>query len=146
MSRLDQETLCTGRCYCGASCLFAEGEPEIVTYCHCSDCRRATGAPVAAFAQFPESAVKMKGPVGTRSHRGVSRQFCTSCGSPLTARFDYLPGRIYLAVGCLDAAAELTPELHCHFDARLPWLCIKDDLARIPTSGRRALNDRSVTE
>lgn len=37
-----------GRCYCGASTLAIDATPQIVTYCHCMDCSRLAGAPVAA--------------------------------------------------------------------------------------------------
>ena len=42
----------TGRCYCGKTTIRASRPPQMVAYCHCQDCRRATGAPVAAFAAF----------------------------------------------------------------------------------------------
>lgn len=42
----------TGRCYCGATTVQATLAPLTVAYCHCIDCRRVTGAQVAAFAAF----------------------------------------------------------------------------------------------
>jgi hypothetical protein len=35
----------TGRCYCGAIRYEADGTPRDETNCHCSICRRTTGAP-----------------------------------------------------------------------------------------------------
>ena len=72
---------------------------------------------------------------------GVDRWFCRSCGSPLAARFEYLPDQIYLPVGILDQAADLAPGLHCHDDSRLPWLELADHLPRHASSGRKALNE-----
>ena len=46
------DTAFTGRCYCGAVSLHSDTPPLTVAYCHCSDCRRWAGAPVAAFAAF----------------------------------------------------------------------------------------------
>lgn len=67
------------------------------------------------------------------------RWTCATCGSPLAARFDYLPGQIYVPIGILDQAAELAPQLHCHAAQTLPWLCLNDDLPRSAGSARAVL-------
>lgn len=116
--------------------------PKTVTYCHCTDCRRITGAPVAAFAAFDENAVSLK-PASEKSvtvNPGVTRTFCENCGTPLTGRYDYLPGTIYIALGILDQAEQLAPELHDHESNRLSWLNIVDDCKRCPGSARDDLN------
>ncbi|MEL7347769.1 MAG: GFA family protein [Pseudomonadota bacterium] len=131
----------TGRCYCGAVRVEAAAAPLTVAYCHCTDCRRWTGAPVAAFAAFDASAVQIlpdPGPVTVVP--GVDRWFCRICGSPLAARFDYLPGQIYVPLGILDQAAEIEPQMHAHADAQLPWLHLADGLPREAASARGALN------
>ncbi|KIT17664.1 GFA family protein [Jannaschia aquimarina] len=130
----------TGRCYCGASSVVATGEPEIVTYCHCADCRRVTGAPVAAFAAFRSEAVDVRAGKPVSHSAGVARWFCRSCGSPMAACFDYLPGQVFVPVGVLDKAADLAPVLHCHSASALPWLTISDDVPREAGSGRAALD------
>lgn len=139
MSQKAETTLVNGRCYCGACSVSASQKPTMVTYCHCNDCRRWTGAPVAAFAQFPSDAVSTSGTLNTLTSVSVNRQFCSRCGSPLLSSYDYLPGQIYVALGCLDQAAEYPPELHCHDRSRLPWLCLTDDLHREADSGRGSL-------
>ena len=72
--------------------------------------------------------------------KGVERWFCETCGSPLGARYDYLPGQVYVPLGLIDQAAELPPSLHSHSSSALPWLCIKDHLARQEHSARDALH------
>lgn len=133
----------TGRCYCGATTIRATQAPLIVAYCHCTDCRRVTGAPVAAFAAFDEAAVTFTPDEGRRVsvNPGVVRTFCAACGSPLAGRYDYLPGQIYIAVGVLDQADELAPQLHAHEARRLRWLHIDDDLERLATTSRSRLAD-----
>ncbi len=132
----------TGRCYCGASILAASAAPLIVAYCHCTDCRRWTGAPLPAFAAFDEGTLSVEPALGAALEQvpGVQRWSCPQCGSPLVARFAYIPGQIYVPLGLLDQAANLPPGLHCHEDSRLPWLHIHDDLPRNAGSGRDALN------
>lgn len=130
----------TGRCYCGATTLMADGLPLSVAYCHCSDCRRWTGAPVAAFAALPADALVIDPDPGPLSAvPGVERWVCPMCGSPLAARFDYLPGHVYVPLGVLDQAADLPPKVHAHAGDRLPWLHIADDLPRPSGSARDML-------
>ena len=135
------EPIITGRCYCGATAIRATAPPFAVAYCHCADCRRVTGAPVAAFAAFESSAVTFS-PNEGRSVSvtpGVTRTFCDTCGSPLSGRFDYLPKTIYIPVGLLDQANAFPPELHAHDGSRLAWLHIEDGLERHAASARSQL-------
>lgn len=41
-----------GGCMCGAVRYEAIGKPDNVAYCHCSDCRGITGAPVVAWVVY----------------------------------------------------------------------------------------------
>ena len=132
----------TGRCYCGATKLYSTQAPKTVTYCHCSDCRRVTGAPVAAFAAFDESALSVVPNEGksVSLNPGVTRTFCEICGTSLTGRYSYLPGTVYIALGIIDQAEELVPELHGYESNRLSWLNIVDECKRCPGSARDDLN------
>ncbi|MEM7487934.1 MAG: GFA family protein, partial [Pseudomonadota bacterium] len=60
------------------------------------------------------------------------------------ARWDYLPGQIYVPVGLFDRAEDLVPTMHAHGDAALPWLHIQDDLLHLHGSARRALNETAA--
>ena len=42
----------TGGCRCGAVRFEASADPHHVSYCHCKDCRRASGAPVSALERL----------------------------------------------------------------------------------------------
>ncbi len=132
-----------GRCYCGASAFKAGLPPQTVAYCHCSDCRRWTGGPVGAFAAFAADALTFQPPLGPgfSAVPGVTRWSCPNCGSPLAARFDYLPGQVYVPVGLLDDAGAFPPELHCHSGSQLSWLHLSDDLPRERESGRATLRN-----
>jgi len=67
---------------------------------------------------------------------GVTRTFCKTCGSPLTGRYGYLPGKVYIAVSLLDQADDYAPELLAHVSKQLEWLDIEDDLERFKNSAR----------
>lgn len=131
----------TGRCYCGGRRIRAARVPQTVVYCHCADCRRASGAPVAAFAAFAETDVAFDPPLDRSASAapGARRWFCPDCGSPLASAYDYLPGQVYVSLGLLDQADVLPPRLHAHDANRLGWLCIADDLPREGASSRARL-------
>ena len=143
MSKADKDNAVsvTGRCYCGATTLSATESPQSIAYCHCTDCRRVTGAPVAAFAAFDERAVTFSPDEGRKinANPGVTRTFCAVCGSSLAGRYDYLPGQIYIPIGILDQANDLAPELHAHEKQRLKWLHVDDDLERLEATSRSKL-------
>lgn len=131
----------TGRCYCGRTRIRAQRPPQVVTYCHCSDCRRSSGAPVAAFAGFAVDDLSVE-PTLTKwasAAPGAKRWFCPNCGSPIAAEYDYLPGQIYVSLGLLDQAEALEPQGHAHAEEAIGWLHIEDDLPRQTGSARETL-------
>lgn len=135
----------TGRCYCGAHRFTGNRLPDVVTYCHCEDCKRVSGAPVAAFAAFGAGNVIFDPPLecSVSVSEGVERWFCGICGSPLAATYAYLPGQIYLSLGLIDQADALPPQRHAHAGNALTWLNIHDDLPRDTASSRQALRRSS---
>lgn len=133
----------TGRCYCGAVSLTADTQAQTVTYCHCADCRRVTGAPVTAFAAVAKGNVQLESDTDAIRHvthtQGVERWFCGDCGSPLKAWFQYLPDQDYLPLGVLDQAPDLPPEHHCYVHSAMPWMNVDDGLPRSDDSGSEIL-------
>ncbi|QEW18912.1 hypothetical protein LA6_001088 [Marinibacterium anthonyi] len=131
MANTDPDAI-TGRCYCGATTLRSTSMPHAVAYCHCQDCRRVTGAPVAAFAAFAVDAVVFQPNMGKSISvtPGVTRTFCDHCGTSLAGFYDYLPGQVFISLGVIDQADNLPPQVHAHAGERLSWLHIDDDLER----------------
>lgn len=121
----------TGGCRCGAIRFEAAAEPEHISYCHCADCRRATGAPVSAFVGFPAGAVSLLGDAPTTFENGtVTRIFCGVCGSPIA----YVDSRIgetsYFMLGAMDTPQNYKPTLHAYVSQQLPFLHMPDGLPR----------------
>ena len=136
----------SGRCYCGATTIVAHTDPLTIAYCHCTSCRRQSGAPVAAFAAFEDGALAVlpkEGPTAPGGP-GAYRRFCPTCGSATTARYDYLPGQIYVPIGLFDDPDAFAPKMHSHVDEAVTWLHISDDLPRETGSGRDRLNDATL--
>ena len=74
----------SGKCFCGAVQFEVTGEPEIMGYCHCTDCAEWAGAPINAFSLWPAGTVKVTAgadKLGSFAKTEAShRKFCTECG------------------------------------------------------------------
>jgi hypothetical protein len=123
----------SGGCRCGAVRFEANADPHHVSYCHCNDCRRATGAPVTAFVGFMTDEVSLAGDgLRTFENGDVTRSFCGRCGSPIAYRDSRIGDRIYFYLGVMDDPAAYRPTVHAHVRSQLPFLHISDDLPREP--------------
>lgn len=130
-------TAAEGGCMCGRVGFRAEGEPVTVLYCHCRDCRRASGAPVLVLAGFPEERVEWHGEREFyRSSASVRRSFCGGCGATLTYEDEKLPGEVYVAVGAFDEPERFEPTAHSWVSRRLGWFEVRDELPRHEQSSR----------
>ncbi len=120
-----------GGCFCGAL-RYRVGGDFSVTHCHCIHCRKISGA---AFVTWVEASLSnftwLQGQPNEFSPRpGVTRTYCSRCGSPLTFYNHASPVSIDISAGSLDDPSELKPEDHVWFDRKLPWLQIEDGLPR----------------
>jgi hypothetical protein len=124
----------TGHCLCGRVRYRARGQPKFRCYCHCESCRRATGAPVTAYAGYLLENFRFEGEPPSRyaSSPHVTRTFCGHCGTPLTFESAEWPGEIHLLVGSADnpAAGHLAPERHVFENERISWVRFGDGLPR----------------
>ncbi|MEO0619932.1 MAG: GFA family protein [Pseudomonadota bacterium] len=132
----------SARCFCGAIRLVADAEPLSVSYCHCVDCRRATGAPVAALAAFASRAVTFSGdPKSAKGTQpGSTRTFCPDCGSSLAFHGDYVDDQTFIHIGLFDELNHFVPTHHSYDGERATWLKIDDSCDRFAGSSRTALN------
>jgi hypothetical protein len=127
----DQPTPYIGGCRCGAVRFEARSEPQHVSYCHCTDCRRATGSPVAAFVGFDADDVSIEGKALKAYQNGpVARSFCGNCGSPIAYLDSRLPGQVYFMLGAMDQPAYFRPTHHSYVREQLPYLHMPDGLPR----------------
>lgn len=122
-----------GGCICGAVRYEAIGKPENVTYCHCTDCRGITGAPVVAWVAFETQKVSFT--KGERkiyeSSPGIGWGFCDRCGTSLTWEGEFF-GKIITEfhISTLDNAEDFVPDRHWYDCERLPWFDVADNLPR----------------
>src|SRR5262245_49623924 len=93
-----------GGCACGAIRYRVRGTPYHRTLCHCVDCRRASGAPVVAWASFAVAALTWTrgAPKLRRSSDHAERGFCSDCGTQLTFQDDQSRWELDLTLASLD--------------------------------------------
>ena len=119
-----------GGCLCGAVRYRVTGKPYHLTHCHCTLCRRASGAPFVTWFSVPSEGFRIAQgePVGYQSSPGAVRSFCGRCGTALTCQRDDLRGEIDITVCSLDDPEALTPEDHTYVRSRLRWVLTSDGL------------------
>lgn len=132
------ESSAEGGCLCGGIRFRVIGEPIVKAYCHCRDCRRASGAPVVAFAAYSDDKIEfVRGtPKVYSSSPGVRRSFCGDCGASLSYEADRLHDMVYLYSGLFDEPERFEPEVHGWIEQRISWLHLDDDLPRYEGTSR----------
>jgi len=103
-------------------------------HCHCSACRRSTGASfaTAGIARLSDfSVIAGEDLVANyESSKGVRRHFCSRCGSPLYSVAERAPQTLWLSCGTLDGDPQIRPSFHRNIKDRAPWVEIADDLEK----------------
>jgi len=119
-----------GGCLCGAVRFAVAGEATNPCYCHCTSCRRASGAPFVAWATFPRRGFRLaQGTLAAvRSSPQVTRGFCSACGTSMTYAHDARPEEVDVALAALDEASAVAPEYHIWVADKLSWLTLGDGL------------------
>ena len=130
MNKTVNASVTIGNCSCGRVQFRTESAPFQVSYCHCSDCRKATGAPVTVFIGFDSQNILFTRvyPDIHRSEPMIQRLFCATCGTPIGYIDDRLPNETYFYAGSLEDPSKFKPELHSWVSEKLDWLEINDQL------------------
>ena len=121
-----------GGCHCGAVRYTVSGDPQHVAICHCSDCRKAAGAPIVSWAAFSSTDFTVtKGAVKTRNSSGDAfRSFCPDCGTGLWfINETVLPGLVDVQTATLDDPGALVPQAQIQVADRIEWM---KQLAELP--------------
>lgn len=123
-----------GRCFCGFVRYEAEGIPSQETNCHCSICRRTSGAPFVAWFTVPvDGFTFISGePASFRSSEHGTRTFCPRCGTPLTFRSSRYPDEIDVTICSLEQPDRLPPKDHTRTSAKVSWVTLNDGLPVFP--------------
>jgi hypothetical protein len=125
----DPRTL-AGRCLCGAVEYRVADAFLYAANCHCSNCRRTTGAAFKPFAGIARDKL-----VVTAGHEnlltygdgGVGDMHCKTCGSLL---YSIVQGGtvVHVAMGTLVDEPTIRPTKHIFVGSKASWFTIADDL------------------
>jgi hypothetical protein len=119
-----------GGCFCGFVRYQTEGTPSQETNCHCSICRRTSGAPFVTWFTVPRVDFRFVAgePASFRSSDHGMRTFCLRCGTPLTFRSSRFPDEIDVTSCSLDEPERVPPKDHTRASAKLAWVELGDRL------------------
>jgi hypothetical protein len=119
-----------GECLCGEVRFEVAGELPNLYQCHCSLCRKATGAAANAatfvrrdifrWISGQEKITSFQKPTGFRS------DFCSMCGSPVPNQLGNT-NLFWVPAGLLNAEFEVKINVHLHFSSSASWEQNSDD-------------------
>lgn len=113
----------TGSCLCGDVKFNYKSEPGMFLMCHCTDCQKSTGSPVASIIIVPEDDFIVNGSTSSyECEAKVTRSFCKICGSQIFSRIESAPGMVAIKTGVLDEQPNIKPNLVCWTKSKPNWL------------------------
>ena len=123
-----------GSCLCGKVTFRVDGDILVMTNCHCSQCRKITGAAFGTLALCKKEDFKY---ISGENHispykvsEQVTRSFCDNCGSPLPVKEHEAFGPLIMGIpaGLLDNDPKVRPSKHIFVGSKAPWWKITDDI------------------
>jgi len=125
-----------GKCLCEGVRYRVTGELGPLGYCHCSQCRRASGSAFGANADAKRDELEwLAGRELVREYESspdTFRAFCSRCGSPIYKRSNAKPDVIRIRLGSLEEDPGLRARVHVYVADKAPWYEINDGLPQFP--------------
>ncbi|MEE4202209.1 MAG: GFA family protein [Halieaceae bacterium] len=129
-------TSLNGSCLCGSVALTVQDQFVYAGYCHCSRCRKASGAAGVAIGGIPKKLFEItRGAEFLARHQrseATDSYFCGRCGSTLYGEKP-LTGMVHVRYGVLDEQPTLAPQAHMHVASKAGWYEITDSLPQFAT-------------
>ncbi len=132
-----------GSCLCGSVRFEVRGPFLRASHCHCSRCRKHSGASGCVQARVSKERFRLlRGAGSIRVYgrgEGAVKAFCVNCGSSLFGGSWPEGPEVSIRMGALDDDPGIRPQFHTFVDSRAAWDEITDGLPqypeRRPTSG-----------
>ena len=132
-----------GSCLCGGVHYEVTAPFLRANYCHCSRCRKHSGAPAMTQGRVPREGFRLlRGEELIEVYRrggGMVKAFCRVCGSSLFGGTWPEGPEVSIRLGSLDGDPGIRPQFHTFVDSKAPWdeLC-EDGLPRFGARKPRA--------
>ena len=113
-----------GQCHCGAVRYEMSAQAIHQALCHCSDCRRHSGAPMVAWGLVARDQITIEGETKEyASSEQARRHFCPNCGTSLFYTNEGMfPGAIDVQIATLDEPDALPPQIQVQVADRIGWM------------------------
>tara|TARA_Y100001970_G_scaffold288855_1_gene417441 strand:- start:109475 stop:109849 length:375 start_codon:yes stop_codon:yes gene_type:complete len=113
-----------GGCFCGSVRYSLEKNNYRSSNCHCSMCRRISGAAFVSWMAIPIRCFEyIQGePKKLISSSHGTRYFCQDCGTPVVCLLEEYPEYTYITICSLDRPQDFEPKGDMYTEDRLPWL------------------------
>jgi len=116
----------TGSCLCGSVKYSLHTEPQMVLNCHCSTCKKNTGAVFETILVVDEAGFQINEGEELLTCFEISRKarkhFCSQCGTPIYNRHRLARGKAIVHLGSLDEPTAVTPSVNLHAAGMLKWV------------------------
>lgn len=125
-----------GGCNCGAIRYTLATAPLAVAACHCTSCRKQSGAAYSVNLLVRADSMAVEGELArwidhdTESGAPLAREYCGACGSPIRSAPSSTPRFLAVKAGTLDTPDAFAPAMHIWTQSKLAWVTIPDDLPR----------------
>jgi hypothetical protein len=100
--------------------------------CHCSDCRRHSGAPMVAWGLVKNEDLKVEGETKEyASSEHGRRHFCPQCGTSLFYTSEAVfPGQTDVQIATLDDPDAIVPQAQIQTAERIRWMGKLDSMVK----------------
>jgi hypothetical protein len=118
-----------GGCLCRKIRYRATGIVSNACHCHCTTCRKSSGAAVVQWVTFQLSSfawINNNKPTFFSSTPNVQRGFCSNCGTTLSYQIN--PNEIDITLSTLDNVNSIVPEYHVWIEDKVSWTKVSDNL------------------
>ena len=113
-----------GGCFCGQVRYVFTGYQFPTANCHCSMCRRTSGAAFVSWIVVPKTNFRYTAhiPKTLESSLHGTRYFCDRCGTPVACVIDSHPDVIDVTICSLDNPDCVKPKIDIYTDTKLSWI------------------------
>ena len=135
----------TGACACGETRYRLGSPPMIVHCCHCTSCRRESGAAFAVNAMIESDRLELLAgapeTILTPSESGKGQKIarCPACRVALWSHYAGAGEAVsFVRVGTLDDPGSCPPDVHIFTRSKLPWVVLPEGAPAVAAYYRTA--------